>query len=187
MSNKVITELNKENTVVTQNISASEIAVIMDIYTRAVAKVNEGPVRLGWNTAVYPNEEFITTALEEGELCVIKEAGNIIGAAVVNYTVNDEYDLIDWQVPGPKDKISTIHALVIAPEYWGGGYSSLFLQGILDICREKGDIANHLDVIDTNSFAEKLYLNNGFTKIKDISMYYEVVGTRSFAMLEYVF
>lgn len=160
---------------------------IFELYKEAVCKVNEGPVRLGWNTEIYPDRTFIQGAVSKGEMLTFYEKDQLVGAAVVNYSVNPEYDLIDWQVKEPKEKISTIHALAIAPAYWGKGYSGRFLQAIIDWCREKGDVANHLDVIDTNTFAEQLYLRCGFHKIKDIEMYYEVVGTRSFAMLEYVF
>lgn len=44
-----------------------------------------------------------------------------------------------------------------------------------------------LDVIDTNDKAMKFYVKAGFEEIDRIEMFYEVVGTRKFWMLEYVF
>ena len=64
---------------------------------------------------------------------------------------------------------------------------STFLDAVLDFCKKSGDLANHLDVIDTNDKACKLYLNAGFEERDQIQMFYEVVGTRTFTMMEYVF
>ena len=46
--------------------------------------------------------------------------------------------------------------------------------------------AIHLDVIDTNIPAYKLYTRNGYKEADCIKMYYEVVGTCKFWMLEKV-
>lgn len=170
--------------------AAEEIDEIIEFYDNISSTVKERKVvNLGWTKGVYPNREFVAAAISGNELYICRdEADNsIVAAAVMNYRVNEEYELIDWRVKTPKDKISTIHALAVSPKYWGKGYSREFLKLLLEECRRKGDIANHLDVIDTNETALKLYLDMGFELIKEIEMYYEVVGTRHFSMMEYIF
>lgn len=144
-------------------------------------------VNLGWKKNVYPDRTFVENAIDNGELLCFEQNGEIVAVAVVNYRVNDEYNAVKWQVTEPADKISTIHALAVDPRCWGSGLSYKFLMEILAYCKERGDVANHLDVIDSNDPALKLYLCTGYKDVEEIEMYYEVVGTRQFTMLEYVF
>ncbi len=157
---------------------------ILSLYKTVIDKVNTTSVRLGWNIDLYPNEEFVEGAISRGEMCILREDGRIISAAVVNHNVNPEYDDIAWQIKGPAERIATIHALAVIPDKQGYKVSYKMLSDIGDYCRQSGDLAIHLDVIDTNIPAYKLYTRNGYQEIDCIKMYYEVVGTREFWMLE---
>ena len=161
-----------------------DVEEILKLYKNVIEKVNKSDIRLGWNIDVYPNDEFVKKAITLGEMFIIRCESMIVAAAVVNHTVNPEYDDINWKVKAPADKISTIHALAVAPEQRGKSISYRFLKDIEEYCKENGDLAIHLDVIDTNIPAYKLYINNGYEEIDCIKMYYEVVGTREFWMLE---
>ncbi len=162
----------------------NDLDEILQFYIEVIDAVNKSTVKLGWNIDMYPNREFVETAILNGEMCINRSGDRIIACGVVNHNVNDEYDLIDWKIKSPKDKIATIHALATHPSYRGGEQSKRLLIDIENYCREAGDIAIHLDVIDTNIPAYKLYTRNGYNMIKQIEMYYEVVGTREFWMLE---
>lgn len=161
-----------------------DIHEIMSFYQNVIDTVNKTDIKLGWNIAVYPDVYFVRQAVEMGQMCILREKNRIVAAAVVNHTVNSEYDNIDWQVKEPKDRISTIHALAVAPDCRSTGISSQMLADIETYCKDQGDLAIHLDVIDTNVPAYKLYLRNGYREIDCIKMYYEVVGTREFWMME---
>lgn len=163
-----------------------DVDELLSFYSSVIEAVNKSSVKLGWNINIYPNIDFIKSSITVGELFVIRRDFKIVAAAVVNHKMNDEYDLIEWEVKGPKDKLVTIHALATLPEYRGGSVSDSFLSDIRDYCRTNGDKAIHLDVIDTNYPAYKLYLRNGYKEVDNIKMFYEVVGTREFWMLEYV-
>lgn len=164
----------------------SDIDEIVDLYERVIIAVNSSDIKLGWNITKYPDRSFVETATQNGEMCIIREAGHIVAAAVVNHNVNPEYDDIDWAIKEPKDKVSTIHALAVAPDKQGSKVSYQMLEDIHEYCRQMGDKAIHLDVIDTNIPAYKLYIRNGYTEVDCIKMYYEVVGTREFWMMEIV-
>ena len=159
---------------------------ILSFYKAVIDKVNTTSVKLGWNIDTYPDEMFVRNAIVKGEMCIHHEDGRITAAAVVNHNVNPEYDDIEWEIKNPKEKISTIHALAVAPDKQGTKVSYSFLNDIEDHCRKNGDVAVHLDVIDTNIPAYKLYIRNGYTEVACIKMYYEVVGTREFWMMEHV-
>ena len=159
---------------------------IIELYKDVIDAVNKTNIKLGWNIEVYPNDQFVYSSIENGQMCILREGDEIIAAAVVNHTVNAEYDDIDWKIKAPKDKISTIHALATSPSRRGKETSDRFLKEIEEYSVAQGDIAIHLDVIDTNIPAYKLYTRNGFEEMEFIEMYYEVVGTRHFWMLEKV-
>ncbi len=163
-----------------------DVKEIMDLYEQVIEKVNKTSVRLGWNTDIYPSISFVNEAISNGEMCILREDGRIVVAAVLNREVNPEYDEIKWEINGPKERISTIHALAVLPDKQGDRVSYIMLKDIEDICRKRGDLAIHLDVIDTNIPAYKLYTRSGYKEIDCIKMYYEVVGTREFRMLEHV-
>ena len=161
-------------------------SAIFDLYDRVIQHVNATDIKLGWNTATYPDMEFINTAIANGQMCIVKDADEIVAAAVVNHHVNPEYDDIDWEVKAPKDRIATIHALATSPKKRGTGLSMSFLAELDAYCKAQGDVAIHLDVIDTNIPAYKLYTRSGYSEVACIKMYYEVVGTREFWMMEKV-
>lgn len=164
----------------------NDIDEILDLYRVVIEAVNKSSVKLGWNIKVYPNYEFVKTAIENNEMVILKENSKIVSAAVVNHNVNKEYDEIDWKIKEPKDKISTIHALATLPSNRNKTASYQMLKDIDEYCKAQGDKAIHLDVIDTNIPAYKLYTRNGYDMVEQIKMYYEVVGTREFWMLEKV-
>lgn len=159
---------------------------IMDLYRNVIEKVNASAIRLGWNIDTYPDEKFVEKAIMNGEACVLRDAGRIVAVAVVNHVVNPEYDDINWEVKGPRERIATIHALAVAPDLQGSKTSYRLLADIEEYCARNGDLAIHLDVIDTNIPAYKLYMRNGYREIDCIKMYYEVVGVREFWMMERV-
>lgn len=166
---------------------SSQIDEIFSLYKAVVEGVAKTSVNLGWNIETYPSYEWIADCVSKNELLIFCDEEKIVGACAVNYTVNEEYNLIDWKVKEPAEKISTIHGFCVDPALWGKGTSSAFLKEVIEYCRKNGDAANHLDVIDTNDKAMKLYVKAGFEERDRIEMYYEVVGTRKFWMLEYVF
>ena len=164
----------------------NDLNKIFDLYASVIKAVDKTDVKLGWQIERYPNKEYIEDSIKKGEMFILKEGDSVIAVAVVNHNVNKEYDQIDWKIKGPKEKISTIHTLCTAINKRGHKTSDAFLKDIADYCKEMGDLAIHLDVIDTNIPAYKLYTRNGYIDQAYIPMYYEIVGTRHFWMLEKV-
>lgn len=191
-----------------------EITEIFEFYKYIVEYMNTQGLALGWDIEKYPDLSFVTEMVNKGEMFIERADEKIICAAAVNHNMNPEYDDIDWEVKGPKDKISSIHALAVSPEYRKGekagameeydksekaiaangkavdfterSASDKFLCEIENLCRKNGDLAIHFDVIDFNIPAYKLYMRNGYSDLGKIEMYYEVVGYKNFYMIEKV-
>lgn len=166
--------------------NTSEINEIYAFYKDVVEYMDTYGIKLGWDINEYPNLAFVEEMVQNGYMYVEREGDSIICTAAINHIVNPEYDDIDWQVKGPKEKISTIHALAVSPNHRGKNVSDKFLKDLEDCCRDSGDLAIHFDVIDFNTPAFKLYERNGYINHGSIDMYYEVVGTKQFYMLEKV-
>ena len=163
-----------------------EIQEIFEFYKDVMVYMDTYGPAIGWNIEKYPELTFVTAMVNNGEMFIERDAGKIICCAAVNHNVNPEYDDVDWKVKGPREKISTIHALAVDPDYRGKRVSDRFIEDIEKYCKEQGDLAIHFDVIDTNVPAYKLYMRNGYKDLETIEMYYEVVGHRQFSMLEKV-
>lgn len=72
-------------------------------------------------------------------------------------------------------------------EYRGMGLGTFLVKNIVLYAKQKNIKAIHLDVIDKNTLADKLYIKAGFKYISTEEIFYEVVGTRQFRMYEYSF
>lgn len=158
-----------------------DLEEIMDLYSSVINEVNKSNVKLGWNISIYPDRDFVLSAIKNNEMCIKRDNRKIVAVAVVNNKMNKEYDDMPWLV---KENPCTIHALATHPEYRKGSVSDAFLHEIAIFCQQHHYNSIHLDVIDTNTPAYHMYLRNGYKEISQIEMYYEVVGTRKFWMME---
>ena len=71
-------------------------------------------------------------------------------------------------------------------EYRGMGLATQFVKNLISYAKLENIEAIHLDVIDKNTLAEKLYIRAGFKYVSTENIFYEVVGNRQFRMYEYV-
>lgn len=164
----------------------SDVLEVYKFYEMIVEHMNTKGLRLGWDIDKYPNLEFVKEMIDAGDMALLKDNDKIICAAAINHNVNPEYNDINWEIKGPADKISSIHALAVHPDYRGQNISDQFLLEIEEYCRNNGDLSIHFDVIDFNTPAYNLYMRNGYLDKGKIEMYYEVVGYKQFYMIEKV-
>ena len=71
-------------------------------------------------------------------------------------------------------------------EYRGMGLATQFVKNLISYAKLENIGAIHLDVIDKNTLADKLYIRAGFKYVSTENIFYEVVGNRQFRMYEYV-
>lgn len=95
-----------------QKANPSQINDIFSLYKAVVAGVAKIPVNLGWNKEVYPSLEWVTECVNKNEMLIFGDNESIIGACAVNYSVNEEYNQINWKIKTPAEKNSTIHAFL---------------------------------------------------------------------------
>ena len=71
-------------------------------------------------------------------------------------------------------------------EYRSMGLATQFVKNLISYAKLENIEAIHLDVIDKNTLADKLYIKAGFKYVSTENIFYEVVGNRQFRMYEYV-
>lgn len=71
-------------------------------------------------------------------------------------------------------------------EYRGMGLATQFVKNLISYAKLENIEAIHLDVIDKNTLADKLYIRAGFKYVSTENIFYEVVGNRQFRMYEYM-
>lgn len=71
-------------------------------------------------------------------------------------------------------------------EYRGMGLATQFVKNLISYAELENIEAIHLDVIDKNTLADKLYIRAGFKYVSTENIFYEVVGNRQFRMYEYM-
>ena len=178
----------KESKMILKIAEASQINQILSLYKKVIEIVAKTfPLSIGWNIDVYPSLKWITESVSKKEMLVFCEEENIVGACSLNYSVHEGFKLVDWKIKEPENKISSIHAFCVNPDFWRTGASIAFLKEVIDYCRKNGDIANHLDVFVTNERAIKLYKKAGFEQREIREMFYESEGIRKCMMMEFVF
>lgn len=164
----------------------SDLDAVMELYDSAIDELDNTDIDLKWIKGVYPSREFASSAAEKNELLLYENDGKLIGCAVVNSNAIPEYDLVQWSIDAPSDKIAVIHALAISPTHQHKGAGKAFVSEIIEYCRRIGFLTIRLDVLSRNKPAAGLYEKSGFRYAGPLTMTYPTTGAESFEMFEFV-
>ena len=143
---------------------------IENLYWDLIDKSKEEPSFPDWEKGVHPSADEV----------IIK------ACAIVNSNSNKEYKRVAWKVNERDNNVWIIHALAVRYEYRGMGLATQFVKNLISYAKLENIEAIHLDVIDKNTLADKLYIRAGFKYVSTENIFYEVVGNRQFRMYEYV-
>ena len=106
-------------------------ATIFDL--NGVAKVYDeihdaeeaGKITTGWIRNVYPTRTVAEAALQRGDLFVMEDNDQVVGAALINQIQVDVYDGAPWEHDG---EVCVLHTLVISPRIHGKGAGRKFVE-----------------------------------------------------------
>lgn len=119
-----------------------------------------------WNDD-YPGEFEINHDLETGNLFLLKENGEILGAVSV-VPENELDDFSCWHI---RENAREIARVVIDPRQQGKGFSSALVRCVLEKLKARGCKAVHLSVAEVNIPAQKTYFSLGFRKLHECDLY----------------
>lgn len=163
---------------------ATEYGIVQEFYHELIPQMQAYPYYPTWIVGVYPDDDYLKTLTENGQVFLGLENGRAIGVVVLNHQPNEGYEDVPWQVSAGDDEVVILHLLGVLPEYWGKGFSDELLDFAAELSRSQGQKAIRLDVMEANLPAKKLYERNGYREIETIEMYYESTGRTGFTMYE---
>ena len=166
--------------------SVRELDQIRELYWRLLDSSPKYSQILQWKKNIYPNDDDWTVYIANGEMYLILQDADVIGAVAVTNAQPEEYRKIHWTVKIEDQEAAGVHLLMIAPEYQGQGAATAAIDEIIKMAAAKKKKAVRLDAIGTNVPAQKLYEKYGFVNCGTAQEYYESTGETEFIFYEYV-
>ncbi|MDO4442403.1 MAG: N-acetyltransferase [Slackia sp.] len=145
---------------------------IAALYDEMIADMAHSAFDPHWNRDEHPGDDFLKSALDQGQIIVCEHDGEFAGALVLNREGADGYEGTPWNVSAADGEASIIHVLCTLPRLQGNGLARALLRGALDIARNRGDRCVRLDVLPDNLPAQKLYESEGFVRIRETVLHY---------------
>ena len=165
--------------------TTDQLPIIMEFYYAVIDDIGDSKDSVGWQKDIYPSSEFLRDAIQNGELFVGLEDGDIIGSMAMNHQFNEEYNKCPWPTQADEAKVTIIHALAVHPMQKQKGYAKQLVQFAIDYARESQQKAIRIDVLPRNRNAKKLYLSMGFQHVQTMRSFYEDIGWEDFELYEY--
>ena len=169
-----------------RKISIEELDQIRELYWKLLDSSPKYGQILQWKKNIYPNDGDWTAYIRKGEMYLILQETDVIGAVAVTNGQSEEYRKIHWTVKIEDQEAAVVHLLMIVPEYQGQGVATAALDEIIKLAVAKKKKAVRLDAIGTNVPAQKLYEKYGFVNCGTAQEYYESTGETKFIFYEYV-
>ena len=166
--------------------SEKELDQIRALYWRLLDSAPRYGEILQWKKDIYPKDDDWAAYIVKGEMYLILQDVDVIGAVAVTDAQSEGYRKIHWTVKAEDQEASVVHLLMILPEYQGHGVATAALDEIIRLAAEKKKKAVRLDAIRTNVPAQKLYEKYGFVNCGTAQEYYESTGKTEFIFYEYV-
>lgn len=113
-------------------------------------------------TSEHPSDECIAEAVSRGEQYICVEDGRIVGALLLSEDPDGDYDAGHWSRELREGEYLSVHILAVSPERCHSGVGSFMVDECIFIARSKGYKALRLDIVPTNTPAERLYKKKGF-------------------------
>lgn len=161
---------------------------LMNFYEKMCKHLGQMKFLPNGNRGGFPSEEMVSAAIAGNEQYVGIEDDRIVAAYIINHDCDSTYDSVKWQITVPREKVVTLHALRVLPEYGGRGYSKMLLEHAMNVAKNSGQRAIRLDCLVGNEIPQKMYLAYGFKYIDTVQITYVDIGEpKNFRLYEYVF
>lgn len=162
-----------------------EFAAVRAFYHTVTDQLAHSPYSPGWVKGVYPDDDMLRAALEQGELFLGDVQGETVAAMIMNSAANDGYRDIPWPTAAAPQEVTVLHALCVSAPHTRRGYAGRLVRFATEQARAKHHKALRLDVLAGNLPAERLYPSLGFRQVAALPMYYPDTGWTDYILYEY--
>ena len=162
----------------------SDLQEIYEMYNEVIDHQQYDQYGAAWTKDVYPSRKDLEEHLKNDIFYVAKEEGRFAGAGVIALSEDPMYKKGSWTHHYPDDEIAVLHLFAVHPDFRGRGLSKSFLKYIINETG-KTSKAIHLDVIQGNDMAVRMYEKVGFRPAGELQVYYEDTGDIVVNLMEY--
>lgn len=159
---------------------------IKQFYWDLIDEMSDQNDKIGWKKGIYPTDSFLQESLDRGELFVLEEGGGLCASVILNSACNEGYAGVTWSIECGENEILVPHALAVSPSRQGKGIGRYFMEEILKLAKTEKKKKVRLDILGTNTAAERLYTGCGFRFVQAKDMFYEDTGWTEYKMYERV-
>lgn len=159
---------------------------IIEFYDIVIDANNVSDINLRWQKNVHPSHELISSSIDNNELFIYEENGEILGACIMNKIYNESYNEVKWGVFAADSEIGVIHVLAISPDHFRKGIGKKLILGLINYAKEIKLKSIRLDVFKINKPAISLYKKMGFKLVGEPRMYVRNIGWEDFELYEYI-
>lgn len=159
---------------------------IKHFYWDLIDEMSDQNDKIGWKKGIYPTDSFLQESLDRGELFVLEEGGGLCASVILNSACNEGYAGVTWSIECGENEILVPHALAVSPSRQGKGIGRYFMEEILKLAKMEKEKEVRLDILGTNTVAERLYTGCGFRFVQAKDMFYEDTGWTEYKMYERV-
>lgn len=147
----------------------NEFLIIKNFYWNLIDVMIEEISIIGWKKGIYPTDIFLQNSLIKGELFTLKENGKLLSCAISNNRCNEGYKDVNWSFV----YVLIPHVIAVSSEYHKKGIGKKTVEEILRYAKSCGKKAVRLDILGTNTAAERLYTKCGYKFVQIKAMFYE--------------
>lgn len=168
-----------------QKASPNEFDRIRAFYWALIDAMAADNDKIGWKKGIYPTDEFLRDSLERGTLYTLTHRQQLAACVIVNNDTNEGYAGVPWRVDCADGDVLIPHALAVSPALQGQGIGRAVVAQVQDLARRTGKRAVRLDILGTNTAAERLYTGMGFQFVQAKTMFYEDTGWTEYKLYEW--
>ena len=168
-----------------QKASPNEFDRIRAFYWALIDAMAADNDKIGWKKGIYPTDEFLRDSLERGTLYTLTHQQQLAACVIVNSDTNEGYAGVPWRVDCADSEVLIPHALAVSPALQGQGIGRAVVAQVQDLVRRAGKRAVRLDILGTNTAAERLYTGMGFQFVQAKPMFYEDTGWTEYKLSEW--
>ena len=111
----------------------------------------------------HPSDESIKEAVRRKEQYICVDDDNkIIGALLLSEFPDGDYEAGSWSRDLKEGEYLSVHVLAVSADCYQRGVGSFMVDECISIARSRGYKAVRLDIVPTNTPAERLYQKKGF-------------------------
>ena len=162
-----------------------DIDAIEKIYDECLTLEEQGKLTVGWVRGIYPTRQVAEKSVERGDMFVQEDdAGDIVGAAVINQVQVDCYSEGGWKYPATDDEVMVIHTLIISGSRERNGFGTSFIDFYENYAKEHGCSCLRLDTNAINSAARSFYRKLGYTEAGIVPTVFNGIAGVDLVLLE---